>query len=165
MPTVTWPYARPVPKRTAKSTQNRNTSGNSKDVNRPNRPERKHARKASSCGLHLSLSLLSAGARTIRLVPFPFPLGLRPSHPQSHKRRTSHLHLPPRIFPFAARSKGCADFPPRIRKATDPPIRRLAFLIGSRLPIRGPVAAQGFPLAPQHPFGGRASHPRPPFAF
>lgn len=41
---------------------------------------------ASSCGLHLSLSLLSAGARTIRLVPFPFPMGLRPSHPQSRKR-------------------------------------------------------------------------------
>ena len=86
MPTATWPYARPTPKRAAKSTQNLSTDGNSKGENRPNRPERKHARKASSCGLHLSLSLLSAGARTIRLVPFPFPMGLRPSHPRSRKQ-------------------------------------------------------------------------------
>lgn len=86
MPTATWPYARPTPKRAAKSAQNCNTDGNSRGENRPNRPEQKYTRKASSCGLHLSLSLLSAGARTIRLVPFPFPMGLRPSHPQSRKR-------------------------------------------------------------------------------
>lgn len=86
MPTATWPYVRPTPKRAAKSAQNCNTDGNSRGENRPNRPEQKYTRKASSCGLHLSLSLLSAGARTIRLVPFPFPMGLRPSHLQSRKR-------------------------------------------------------------------------------
>lgn len=86
MSSATWPYAHPTPKRAAKSAQNCNTDGNSKGENRPNRPEQKYTRKASSCGLHLSLSLLSAGARTIRLGPFPFPMGLRPSHPQSRKR-------------------------------------------------------------------------------
>lgn len=45
------------------------------------------SQSASSPRLHLSLRLLSAVARTIRLVPFPFPLGLRPSHPQSRKRK------------------------------------------------------------------------------
>lgn len=97
---------------------------------------------------------------------FSLPYGIASFPSAIPQARLSHPRLlSPRNFPSAAQMKGCAGFPPRVRGAADSPIRCPASLTGPRLPIRGPVAAQGFPPAPQRLFGGRASHFRPPFAF
>lgn len=97
---------------------------------------------------------------------FSLPYGIASFPSAIPQARLSHPRLlSPRNFPSAAQMKGCAGFPPRVRGAADSPIRCPASLTGPRLPIRGPVAAQGFPPAPQRLFGGRASHSRPPFAF
>ena len=97
---------------------------------------------------------------------FSLPYGIASFPSAIPQARLSHPRLlSPRNFPSAAQMKGCAGFPPRVRGAADSPIRCRASLTGPRLPIRGPVAAQGFPPAPQRLFGGRASHSRPPFAF
>ena len=83
---------------------------------------------------------------------FSLPYGIASFPSAIPQARLSHPRLLSlRNFPSAAQMKGCAGFP--------------ASLTGPRLPIRGPVAAQGFPPAPQRLFGGRASHSRPPFAF
>ena len=97
---------------------------------------------------------------------FSLPFGIATFPSAIPQARLSHPRLlSPRNFPSAAQTKRCADFPPRVRGAADSPIRCPVSLTGPRLPIRDPVAAQGFPPAPQRLFGGRASHSRPPFAF
>lgn len=79
---------------------------------------------------------------------FSLPYGIASFPSAIPQARLSHPRLlSPRNFPSAAQMKGCAGFPPRVRGAADSPIRCPASLIGPRLPIRGPVAAQGFPFA------------------
>lgn len=131
-----------------------------------NRPQSKHGNGGVFMRPSPFFKLAFSRSPYYKTRSFSLPYGIASFPSAIPQARLSHPRLlSPRNFPSAAQMKGCAGFPPRVRGAADSPIRCPASLTGPRLPIRGPVAAQGFPPVPQRLFGGRTSHSRPPFAF